>query len=302
MNGRHAMTRTATPVRRPMASAARGRWLPLPPNFPAAWASAFGEDHFGLWQAFAVAGVQQVMRWIPPGRFLMGSPKSELERDDDERQHPVRLTQGFWLADTACTQALWLAVMDGANPSHFQDHADNPVEQVSWNDVVGDFLPRLNAQLPGLQACLPTEAQWEYACRGDAAVNTPFSFGSQITSRQANFDGNRPMPGGKPSELRKRTVPVTALPCNAWGLYQMHGNVWEWCADGYAPYPLNAARPEPELLDPVGPALALEMAGRVLRGGSWLHLARRARSAVRDLYGPDLRTRSLGFRLARAAF
>ena len=206
-------------------TAEQARLTPLPPHFPAAWASAYGEDSFGLWQAFEVAGVRQVMRWIPPGRFLMGSPADEPGRDDNEPQHPVRLTQGFWMADTACTQALWGAVMDGANPSHFKDDPQNPVEWVSWTDAVDEFLPRLNAQLPGLQASLPTEAQWEYACRAEAPANTPFWFGRQISSEQVNFDGKNPLPGGKKSAYRQRTVTVTALPCNGWGLYQMHGNV-----------------------------------------------------------------------------
>ena len=295
------MSNTATPTRPPPATAPRARMLPLPPDYPAAWASAYGEDRFGLWQAFDVTGVQQVMRWIPPGRFLMGSPDTEPGRWSNEAQHPVRLTQGHWFADTACTQALWAAVLEGANPSDFKDHPDNPVEQVSWADVVDGFLPRLNAYLPGLQACLPTEAQWEYACRADAADNTPFSLGGQITSPQVNFDGNHPMPGGKKSEYRERIVPVTALPCNAWGLYQMHGNVWEWCADWYAPYPVDPALPEAELLDPVGPVQAPEAAWRVLRGGGWFNLARFCRSAMRDGNVPGLRLRSIGFRLARAA-
>ena len=295
------MSNTATPTRSPPATTPRARLLPLPLDYPADWASAYGEDRFGLWQAFDVAGVQQVMRWIPPGGFLMGSPKSEPERRDNERQHPVRLTQGHWLADTACTQALWAAVMDGANPSDFKNHSDNPVERVSWANVVSDFLPRLNAQLPGLQACLPTEAQWEYACRADAAINTPFGFGGQITSQQVNFDGHYPMPGSKKSEYRERTVPVTALPCNAWGLYQMHGNVWEWCADWYAPYPVDPAQPEAELVDPAGPAQAPEAAWRVLRGGCWIFGARYCRSAMRYVIVPGLRNHFIGFRLARAA-
>ena len=295
------MSITTTPNRPPPPAApARARMLQLPPDYPAAWASAYGEDRCGLWQAFEVAGVQQVMRWIPPGRFLMGSPDTEPERFSDEAQHPVRLTQGFWLADTACTQALWAVVMVGANPSDFKDDPANPVEQVSWADVVDDFLPRLNAQLSGLQAGLPTEAQWEYACRGDAAVNTPFWFGRQIDSQQVNFDGKHPMPGGKQSEYRQHTVPVTALPCNGWGLYQMHGNVWEWCADWFAPYPVDVATPQVDQLDPTGPELPPRAAGRVLRGGGWINLARYCRSARRRHDDPGGRHRNFGFRLARA--
>ena len=285
------MSNTEIPTRPPLATAPRGRLLPLPPDFPAAWASAYGEDRHGLWQAFEVAGVQQVMRWIPPGRFLMGSPDTEPGRDDDERLHPVRLSQGFWLADTACTQALWAAVMAGTNPTDFKNDLQNPVEQVSWTDVVDEFMPRLNARVPALQACLPTEAQWEYACRGDAPVNTPFWFGDQIDSGLVNFDGNDPMPGGKKSEYRRHTVPVTALPCNGWGLYQMHGNVWEWCADGFESLAAD------EAVDPVPP----EAAGRVLRGGGWVYDARSCRSAMRSASVPGVRFHNFGFRLARAA-
>ena len=231
----------------------------------------------------------------------MGSPYNEPQRRDDEPQHPVRLTQGFWLADTACTQALWAAVMGGANPSRFKDDPQNPVETVSWTDAVDELMPRLNAQLPGLQAGLPTEAQWEYACRADALANTPFWFGQHITSDQVNFDGNYPQPGGKKSASRKRTVPVTALPCNGWGLYQMHGNVLEWCADWFAPYALDANHPEAERSDPLGPKQAPEAATRVLRGGCWIDLARHCRSAVRFHIDPGNRRVFVGFRLALGA-
>lgn len=274
----------------------RARLHPLPPRFPAPWAVAYGEDRHGLWEAFELAGVRQVLRWIPPGQFLMGSPEDEPGHRDDERQHPVTLTQGFWLADTACTQALWLAVMgpDARNPSRFDDDAQNPVEQVSWEDVVTAFLPRTEALLPGLGLRLPSEAEWEYACRADAPTSQPFSFGPQIHSEQVNFDGTVPMAGGKKSAYRQRTVPVKALPCNAWGLYQMHGNVWEWCQDWRKPYPAG------EAVDPVV-SKAEGAAERVLRGGSWFNVARHCRSAVRYGTEPGGRGGNIGFRLARGA-
>ena len=272
----------------------RARITPLPPQWPSAWAVAFGEDRHGLWQAFAVAGVRQVMRWIPPGHFVMGSPELEPGRERDETEHGVTLTAGFWLADTACTQALWAAVMKGANPSRFNEEAENPVEQVSWDDIVTGFLPRLNACVDGLSMVLPTEAQWEYACRADAQARTPFWFGGQITSERVNFNGNYPMPGGAKSDYREGTVPVKALPCNGWGLYQMHGNVLEWCADGYAEYPAG------DVDDPRGPAQPPDgAAGRVLRGGSWFFLAQSCRSALRFDLDPGGRLGDVGFRLAR---
>lgn len=244
---------------------------------PFRWACAYGEDRTGLWQAFEVAGVRQVMRWIPPGAFQMGSPKTEKERESDERQHHVVLTEGFWLADTTCTQALWQAVM-GENPSRFTDDPQNPVEQVSWLDITDEFLPKLNAMAPGLQLELPTEAQWEYACR--AGTTTPFSFGEQITTDQVNYDGNYPYAGGEKGEYREKTVPVKALPANPWGLHQMHGNVWEWC--------------HPEVA-------ADDLDLKVRRGGSFLSMGSDCRSAhrfPRDLAAQD---RDTGFRLARRA-
>ncbi|MER2603391.1 MAG: formylglycine-generating enzyme family protein, partial [Candidatus Competibacter phosphatis] len=195
--------------------------------------------HFGLDRQFSVyaeftistahGSATQRLRWIEPGSFLMGSPEDEPERSSDEGpRHWVTLSRGFWLADSACTQALWQAVM-GSNPSAFKENAQRPVEQVSWNDVQG-FLRRLEALLPGCRADLPTEAEWEYACR--AGAETPFSFGEQITPEQVNYNGEHPYAGGKKGLYRQQTVPVKSLPPNAWGLYEMHGNVDEWCADG----------------------------------------------------------------------
>ena len=269
---------------------------PLPPALPQCWACAWGEDEQGLWQAFEVAGVRQVMRWIPPGVFWMGSPTSEPERFDAEARHRVVLTQGFWLADTACTQALWQAVL-GDSPSRFQGDPEKPVEQVSWNDISERFLPELNRCVAGLEAGLPTEAQWEYACR--AGSGTPFWFGEQITTEQVNYDGNYPYNNGPQGEYRQRTMPVKALAANGWGLYQMHGNVWEWCADVFGEYPTD------EVTDPKGPpelAGADEAAGgrgRVLRGGSWADFGRYCRSAQRSANEPDFRIDIIGFRLAR---
>ena len=271
----------------------RARLVPLPSVFPCPWAVAYGEDRCGLWQAFEVASVRQVLRWVPPGRFLMGSPESEAERFDDERQHAVTLTRGFWLGETACTQALWQVVM-GDNPSAFKDDAEAPVEQVSWNDVMERFLPTLNRKVKGLEAALPSEAQWEYACR--AGTETPFWFGSQIDSEQVNFDGNHPMSGGRKSVYRKRTLGVKALPANGWGLYQMHGNVWEWCADRRGAYSQG------EAIDPVAEARSSGPTGRVLRGGCWIGGARDCRSANRDANEPSGRFGSIGFRLVRGPF
>lgn len=236
------------------------------------WASASGTDDYGAYADLEFKGVVQRFRFIEAGTFWMGSPEDEEGRSDDESLHQVSLTKDFWLADTACTQALWQAVM-GNNPSYFKTSLQDPVEQVSWNDAQV-FIQKLNQQISGIAARLPTEAEWEYACR--AGTTTAFSFGETLNQTQANFDS-------------KTTVAVKSYPANSWGLYEMHGNVWEWCEDGYAEYPRQA------IIDRRGaPASAF----RVLRGGSWFNLGQRLRSA--DRYGstPDLRRNYFGFRFA----
>jgi formylglycine-generating enzyme required for sulfatase activity len=261
----------------------------FPDNFPAWWAGAWGEDEIGLWMTliFNDQTVQQTFRWIEPGTFQMGSPKNEKERHDDETQHTVRLSQGYWLADTACTQALWQAVMND-NPANFKENLNNPVEQVSWNDVQ-QFMARLNKLIQNLDAGLPTEAQWEYACRAGAVESTPFSFGKKIMPEQVNYHGEYPYAGGKKGLYRGLTVPVKSLPPNAWGLYEMHGNVWEWCHDWYGAYSSEAVS------DPMGPPEGVD---RVLRGGSWFISGGFVRSALRDYNEPDYRDFNVGFRLA----
>jgi len=256
-----------------------------PPQFPAIWATAWGEDRYGYWQAFEVRGVSQVMRWIVPGTFLMGSPEDELERDGDETQHQVTLSKGYWLADTACTQALWVAVM-GENSSHFDDDLQNPVEMVSWDDCQ-TFIEKLNKQVEGLTLRLPSEAEWEYACR--AGTETVFSFGDSLSTAQANFNRDFPYADGTKEESKNRTMPVYSYDPNDWGLWQMHGNVWEWCQDWLGDYPAEL------VVDPKGVA---EGQQRVLRGGSWINSGRNVRSAYRDALSPDDRNYGIGLRLA----
>ena len=257
----------------------------FPAEFPPFWASDWGEDACGPWIAFCYRGVRQQLRWIRPGDFLMGSPENEPERLDDETPHRVILSQGFWLADTACTQALWQAVM-GNNPRGFQGE-ERPVENVSWDDVQA-FLSRLNHAAPDPGFRLPTEAEWECACR--AGTTTAFWFGDQITPEQVNYDGNYPYADGAKGLYRKETVPVKELPRNGWGLYQMHGNVWEWCQDWYGDYP------DETVVDPTGP---MEGEARVLHGGGWVDFGRRVRSAYRGRGDPGDRDGIGGFRLAR---
>ncbi|MFA7242950.1 MAG: formylglycine-generating enzyme family protein [Sulfuricellaceae bacterium] len=251
-----------------------------------------GVDQSGWWAEFEVKGVVQRMRWISPGQFQMGSPEGEAGRSSDggdgELQHLVLLTEDYWLADTTCTQALWRAVM-GDNQSKFKGN-DVPVESVSWDKISESFLLALNALMPGLELVLPTEAQWEYACR--AGAETPFWFGDNMTPEQVNYDGNYPYRGGGKGLYREQTVDVKALPANGWGLYQMHGNVWEWCADWLGPYAPGVAT------DPQGPPSGR---ARVLRGGSWFGSGGSCRSAERSGNGPGFRSDDIGFRLARGS-
>ncbi|HNK00404.1 MAG TPA: formylglycine-generating enzyme family protein, partial [Accumulibacter sp.] len=240
------------------------------------WARELGRDGYGLYLDVDFSsddrGIVQRFRWIEPGEFWMGSPEDEAKRDDHEGpRHRVRLTQGFWLADTACTQALWRAVMGSKNPRRFQDDERNPVEKVSWDDAEA-FLQRITSRLPGMRAGLPSEAEWEYACR--AGSDTPFNSGTTISAQQANYDGNFPYAGGEKGAYWKKTVPVKTFSPNAWGLYEMHGNVWEWCADGRRPYD---GEPQENPRGPENPATP-----RVVRGGSWYNEARRLRSAYRN--------------------
>ncbi len=257
----------------------------LPGCFLFSWASDWGQDRYGLWVAFTYKNVRQCFRWIKPGTFMMGSPENEMERDDDEVLHEVKISQGFWIADTACTQALWQTVM-GGNPSRFKGD-QRPVEKVSWNDCL-EFIEKINRLKPGLDMRFPTEAEWEYACR--AGTQTPFWFGDNITPEQVNYDGNYPYAGGEKGKFRGETVEVMSLPCNGWGLYQMHGNVWEWCVDWFADYLAE------RVIDPVGPP---DGEYRVIRGGSWISFGRFVRSAYRRRSEPDYRNDYTGFRLAR---
>jgi formylglycine-generating enzyme required for sulfatase activity len=273
--------------------------VPAPRGPSEPWMADEGHDQYGRWADLRVGAVLQRMRWIEPGEFWMGSTEAERRRfgeqgDDDFKKwianegprHRVRLTQGFWLADTACTQALWQTVT-GDNPSHFTGDLELPVESVSWDNVTTAFLPALNARLSGATARLPTEAQWEYACR--AGTESAYSFGELIDSAQANFDGNHPPPGGKTGPYRERTVAVKTLPANAWGLYQMHGNVREWCDGSLRSYDAETVE---------NPSDGQDQKDRALRGGAWFDPAKLARSAYRLQLHRDDRFQDCGFRFA----
>ncbi len=267
----------------------------FPNPFPPPFAHAWGDDEFGLWAEFRLEvpngeSVVQNFRWIEPGTFWMGSPEDELDRQDREGpRHEVTISQGFWLADSACTQALWQAVMSN-NPSRFKDDPQQPVENVSWHDVqvfLNRLQERLQSLLPGCQVDLPSEAEWEYA--GRAGTTTPFSFGSNINPQQVNYDGNFPYRDGEKGGYREKTVPVKSLPANPWGLYEMHGNVWEWCKDGQRTYDELAQ------IDPLGPMTGDDWRPS-FRGGAWYDNARWVRSASRDASQPVFADFIVGFR------
>ncbi len=206
-----------------------------------------------------------------------------------ETQHKVSLTQGFWLADTPVTQAMWHTVMHTA-PSGIKGDL-HPVTRISWQNA-HTFLRRLQRRIPGLYARLPTEAEWEYACR--AGSTAPFSWGIDISPNLVNYNGRYPYrPQQKNEEIglyRKKTVPVKKFPCNNWGLFEMHGNIWEWCQD----YWQNDLGSEPSV-DPQG---LKDGKYRTVRGGSWASDACFVRSACRDRYPPRYCFGSVGMRLA----
>ncbi len=229
----------------------------------------------GTLQTFKVGNLEMKMVWCPPGTFMMGSPEDEPERRDGEIRRRVELTEGFWMAQTEVTQAQWRAVM-GSLPEKLTDARflgdDKPVIYVSWDDVQ-TFLNKLNEG--GDSFRLPTEAEWEYACRAGTTGAYAGDLGQMAWYRD---------------NAKGETHEVARKQPNSWGLYDMHGNVYEWCADwygGYAPGPVT----DPRGLDTGG--------RRVLRGGSWIDDGSRVRSARRNHSGPVNRYGFIGFRPVR---
>jgi formylglycine-generating enzyme required for sulfatase activity len=220
--------------------------------------------------------------WIKPGNFMMGSPKEAKQRGDNEFQHKVSLTKGFYMGVYTVTQEQWHEVM-GNNPSRFKAEKNLPVEQVSWDDCQ-EFIKKLREKDKKLYR-LPSEAEWEFCCR--AGTKTPFHFGETISTDQANYNGEI-YGTGKKGVSRGKTVPVGSFPANAWGLHDMHGNVRQWCQDWYGDYP------QKEVVDPTGPGKGIF---RVLRGGSWSDLPENCRSAYRFRNGPGDRSIHFGLRV-----
>jgi len=228
---------------------------------------------------------------LPAGRFTMGSASSEAGRTADETIHDVEITRPFLLGRYEVTQQEWRTVM-GTSPSHFADCGpDCPVENITFHDIEL-FLARVNERQGEMQYRLPTEAEWEYACR--AGTTGPFSTGRNITTDQANYNGRFPYATFAPGIFREQPTPVGSFRSNRWGLADMHGNVWEWTGDWYGPYPESGGAN----IDPHGPDSPGDGAKRVIRGGSWYFDANSARCALRYTHAPQDRGFSLGFRLA----
>lgn len=248
---------------------------------------------------------------IEPGTFLMGSPPNEAERLDNEYQHEVEITQPFYAGIYPVTQEQYQRIMN-QNPSHFSSTGNGkdavkgmdtrpfPVESVTWDEAV-EFCRRLS-ELPEEKENertyrLPTEAEWEYMCRGGPFFkkpSPPFYFGNSLSPTQANFDGNHPYGYATKGQYLQRTTKVGSYPPNPLGLYDLHGNVWEWCADWYdAEYYKHSPRQDPQGSE--------DGERRVLRGGSWSSYGRRCRAAFRDNFAPGIHYGYVGFRVVLVA-
>jgi formylglycine-generating enzyme required for sulfatase activity len=222
---------------------------------------------------------------VPAGKFSMGTPDGEPQREAQEVPHRVSIAHPFYLGIHEVTQREWSAVTR-TNPAHFQSCGpDCPIENVSYLDVT-EFLRRINARSGWKGFRLPTEAEWEYACRAGGAK--AFGASDMLSTDEANFDGEYPLTGQSRGLNRASPLRVGSFRPNAWGLFDMSGNVWEWTSDDYAPYPGATV--------PANPAFTADR--KVIRGGSWLFGADSARCGLRYTHRPQDRGPSLGVRLA----
>lgn len=255
------------------------------PVFAPPWAEFFGEDDFGIFAEFRLQEVPFVWRWIPPGTFLMGSGKRAAYGFGDEQpQHEVTISAGFWLGETPVTQAQW-RVMTDEQPAHFRK-SEHPVESVNWAEARA-YAHQLTQAIPGLRATLPTEAQWEYACRADTRGD--FYDGS-ICTQPTGHDSALDRLGWYLANSRRQTQKVKQLVPNSWGLFDLLGNVWEWCLDGKRRY---------NKFSQLDPGSTLDTSPiRVVRGGGWDSWAQCCRTAYRSAIAPDSRRYDVGFRLA----
>lgn len=225
---------------------------------------------------------------IPSGSFLMGNHEFN---DNSKSKHKVIISKDFWLGRTEVTQAQWQKIMGNKEihpkkPSPFRNSNPNyPIVSISYFDVER-FLERLNELSDKYQFRLPTEAEWEYACR--AGTTTPFSYGLYLSDTLANYNAKIPSKYSKTGNYLGHPEPVGRYASNEWGLYDMHGNVWEWVSDWYGLYSKE------EVTDPKGPKYGKE---KVIRGGSWYFGAENAMSSHRRVHEPKLWGFSIGFRI-----
>jgi formylglycine-generating enzyme required for sulfatase activity len=231
--------------------------------------------------SFAACSRELPPRWVEPatkmefallqaGDFVAGSPPTETGHQEDESLYPVRIPTPFYIALREVTRGEWAAIMTPGSPAAAAEAA-LPVVNINWHDA-RQFLDRINHGQPW-RLRLPSEVEWEYACR--AGTTTPYSTGPFLSTADANYNGEFPLPGQDNGENRKQALPVGSFAPNPWGLFDMHGNVWEWTNDAY------------------------DEARKVIRGGSWRFNADSARCALRYHHRPDDRGDSLGFRLVR---
>lgn len=240
------------------------------------WASRGGVDAFGEWAAFEVAGVEQVMRRVPAGSFVIGSTSDQENHRSGKSRRRAVLVDPYWIANSPCTQALWSAVlMGGSQPSTL------PVDNVSYNDVLL-FIDQLNVMIPGLNVALPTETQWERACRADSEIVSSRPIGALAWFRDNS--------GGYAHRVMQRAP-------NGWGLFDMLGNVAEWCSDGVDDDTNLSPVPDGYLFSRTSSG---EHAFRIVRGGSWLDSEPDLRSVPRCAYAHDSRWPHVGFRLSRS--
>ncbi|MCE9568267.1 MAG: SUMF1/EgtB/PvdO family nonheme iron enzyme [Planctomycetes bacterium] len=226
-------------------------------------------------------GVTMMFSFIPPGSFLMGGNV----KDNEKPVHKVTLTNGFFMGVHPVTQAQWKAVM-GSEPSHFKG-PNRPVEGVSWH-ACQQFCQKLTAELQGhVMVRLPSEAEWECACR--AGTTSEYHFGNMLNTDLANYNGGYSWNDSPNGKSRQETTDVCSFPSNAWGLCDMHGNVWEWCSDRRGEYPQG------DQTDPQGPA---DGHYRVLRGGSWRFDPESCRAAHRYRSVPALCNHITGLRVS----
>ncbi len=239
---------------------------------------------------FSKEKVSITLRLIPPGAYLIGSPDNELARGGSELQMRIVIAEGFYLSETEVTQEQWQAIMRN-NPSNFTGDSKFPVEGVSWLDA-RDYCIKLTEKT-GKEFRLPLEIEWEYGCR--AGTTTAFNIGPNVSSNEINYNGNYSYDNAAKGEYRKKTVHCGSLSNqNAWGLYDMHGNVWEWCIDEFKTYSPIIHHPKDIVISQYKD---IKDGSRVFRGGSWNNDARNCRSAHRNYYGVSYRHDYLCFRI-----